>query len=333
MLGIVIVFGSSTIVIGQEGRGGTPAVQAETRAKFIAELSSATVGQSVKNLPFSAEEVSESVQTLADGNRIVRSSTGKIYRNGQGRVRREHSGGTGGMMGSFYMTSPGVSILSPAEGNKYLLNSTDKTARVLELTQGQRELVIAGAAKAHTDETREKVAVELKHQIESEVRVREPMVVTGSGTGFATTITGQGFDTTWTTSGGSRYETRTEDLGTRDFEGVSAEGTRRITTIPANAIGNELPIETVYERWYSKDLGMVVYSKNADPRFGEQTYRLTNIIRAEPDPSLFSVPTEYRRIGEPGTVYRINSTSPKPAKSASPARTVNVVSPAASSKP
>ncbi len=333
ILGIVIVFGSTTIVIGQQGRGGTPAVQAETRAKVIAELAAATVGKSVKNLPFSAEEVSESVQTLADGNRIVRSSTGRIYRNGQGRVRREHSGGAGGMMGSLYMTSPGVSILSPAEGNKYLLDSTEKTAKVLELTQGQRELWIASTAKAPTPEAHEKVAIELKRQIESEVRVREPMVVTGAGTGFATTVTGQGFDTTWVTSGGTRYETRTEDLGTRDFEGVSAEGTRRITTIPANAIGNELPIETVYERWYSKDIGMVVYSKNTDPRFGEQTYKLTNIVRAEPDPSLFSVPTEYRRIVEPGAVYRINSTTPRPAKSPTPARTVNVVSPAASSKP
>ncbi len=333
MLGIVIVFGSSTIVIGQEVRVATPAVQAETRARVIAELASATAGQSVKNLPFSAEEVSESIQTLADGNRIVRSSTGKIYRNGQGRVRREHSGGTGGMMGSFYMTSPGVSILSPAEGNKYLLDSTDKTARVLELTQGQRELVIAGTAKAPTAEAREKIEVELKRQLESEVRVREPMVVSGSGTGFATTVTGQGYDATWVTSGGSRYETRTEDLGTRDFEGVSAEGTRRITTIPANAIGNELPIETVYERWYSKDLGMVVYSKNTDPRFGEQTYRLTNIVRTEPDPSLFSVPTEYRRIGEPGTVYRINNAGTEGVRRVEPAKAVQTVSSPAKVKP
>ncbi|MBK6724244.1 MAG: hypothetical protein IPG58_13560 [Acidobacteria bacterium] len=115
----------------------------------------------------------------------------------------------------------------------------------------------------------------------------------------------------------SKYDVKTEDLGTRDFEGVSAEGTRRTTTIPAEAIGNERPIEIVYERWFSKELGLVVYSKNSDPRFGEQTYKLTNVIRAEPDPSLFAVPT--RRTGEPATVYRtvapgtpivVNTTNP-----------------------
>ena len=104
-------------------------------------------------------------------------------------------------------------------------------------------------------------------------------------------------------------ETKTEDLGTRDFDGVQAEGTRRVTTIPAGAIGNERPIETVYERWYSKELQMVVMSKHSDPRFGEQTYRLTNIVRAEPDPSLFSVPSGYKVVSEnaaaSGQYYRV----------------------------
>ena len=137
MLGIVIVVGSTTIVLGQQGRGEAPAAQVETHARVIAELAAVSTGQSVKNYPFSAEEVNESVQTLADGNRIVRGSTGKIYRNSEGRVRREHSGGTGGMMGSFYMTSPGVSILSPGEGHKYLLDSHQRQ-KTIELEQGER---------------------------------------------------------------------------------------------------------------------------------------------------------------------------------------------------
>lgn len=308
MLGIIIVVGSTTIVLGQEVRSETPQVQAEMRAKVIAEVAALSMGQSVKNFPFSAEEVSESVQTLADGNRIIQSSTGKIYRNSEGRVRREQSGGVGGMMGSFYMTSPGVSILSPAEGHKILLDSHEKTARVIELEQGQKELVIAKTARAASEADREKQAVELRNKIESEVRVREPMVVVEGGGGSGMTIRSSSPDAAWT--GSTRYETKAEDLGTRDFEGVSAQGSRRVTTIPAGAIGNELPIETVYERWYSKELGMVVYSKNTDPRFGEQTYKLTNITRAEPDPSLFSVPMEYKRVGDPGLVYKISTAKP-----------------------
>jgi hypothetical protein len=103
---------------------------------------------------------------------------------------------------------------------------------------------------------------------------------------------------------GQKWETRTEQLGTQNFEGVDAEGTRTITTIPADAIGNERPIEIVYERWYSKELQMIVYSKHSDPRFGEQTYRLTNINRSEPDPSLFQVPTSYRIVNQPSFYNR-----------------------------
>jgi len=103
---------------------------------------------------------------------------------------------------------------------------------------------------------------------------------------------------------GPKYDTRTEELGEQNIEGVSAKGTRTITTIPAGAIGNERPIETVYERWYSDELQMVVYSKHSDPRFGEQTYRLTNINRSEPDPSLFQVPQGYKVIsGNQGGAY------------------------------
>jgi hypothetical protein len=103
---------------------------------------------------------------------------------------------------------------------------------------------------------------------------------------------------------GQKWETRTEQLGVQNFEGVDAEGTRTITTIPADAIGNERPIEIVYERWYSKELQMIVYSKHSDPRFGEQTYRLTNINRSEPDPSLFQVPTSYKLVNEPTTYFK-----------------------------
>lgn len=309
--GIIFVVGSTTIVIGQQPRASTPAVEVETRAKLIAELA-ATAVRSVKNSPFSAEEVNESVQTLADGNRIVRSSTGKIYRNSEGRLRREHSGGTGGMYGSFYATAPRVSVLSPAEGQKYLFDTNEKTARVVELTQSHTELVIA-----QSEEERAK-SVELLRR-EAPAAGRQPLAIAGSGaggTGFATTVTSGSPGFSYTTTVGGRYETRTEDLGTRDFEGVSAEGTRRVTTIPAGAIGNELPIETVYERWFSKDLGMVVYSKNSDPRFGEQTYRLTNIMRTEPDPTLFNIPSNYKVSSEPGTVYRIGNTQPRQVKPA-----------------
>ena len=105
----------------------------------------------------------------------------------------------------------------------------------------------------------------------------------------------------------SKWESHTEQLGVQNIEGVDAEGTRTVTTIPAGDIGNERPIEIVYERWYSRELQMVVMSKQSDPRFGEQTYRITNLVRSEPDPSLFAVPTGYRVVSEPSSVYRLTA--------------------------
>ncbi|MGE3465471.1 MAG: hypothetical protein AB7J13_00945 [Pyrinomonadaceae bacterium] len=260
----------------------------------------------VKNSPFTADEVNESVQTLADGNRIVRSSTGKIYRNSEGRIRRDISGGVGGMLGTTYSFGSGVSIVNPSVGQKYLLDSELKTARVIELERASKELALVSGRLA-TDAERELAIAKLRGEMETKVRQVAPAViagVVGSGS-YATSVSvGQGGVLALTST--SKYESRTEELGTRDFGGFSADGTRKVTTIPAGAIGNEREIEIVYERWFSKELGMVVHSRNSDPRFGEQTYTLTNLIRTEPDPSLFSIPTHYRKIAEPSPTSRVS---------------------------
>src|SRR5512140_2848590 len=48
--------------------------------------------QLVKGAPYSAEVVTETKQTLADGNVIARKSTGAVYRDGEGRTRQESGG-------------------------------------------------------------------------------------------------------------------------------------------------------------------------------------------------------------------------------------------------
>ena len=91
-----------------------------------------------------------------------------------------------------------------------------------------------------------------------------------------------------------------EDLGTQQINGVAALGKRLTRTVPANTIGNQLPIVSVTETWYSPELQMVVESKHNDPRFGEQTYTLKNIVRSEPDPSLFTVPQGFKVLSDGG---------------------------------
>ena len=301
----------------------------------------------VKGSPFSADAVNESVQVLADGNRIVHSSTNKLYRNSEGRFRREISGGSGGSYSSFYTVGPGVTILDPVAGYRYLLDAQLRTARVGAL-QGVYALggqagpptpmpapaVRAAPAQAAViaeklrgaelkvttvdPAVEEKIKIELNQaaaeldkakveldRVKGEIRTGTPMAIITTKesellSGYQGTLAhASGFR--------SKYESRTEDLGVQTIEGVEAVGTRTITTIPAGAIGNERPIEMVYERWYSNELRLVVMSKNSDPRFGEQTYRLTNIVRSEPDPSLFEVPSGYKKVSEKIAPYKIST--------------------------
>jgi len=77
------------------------------------------------------------------------------------------------------------------------------------------------------------------------------------------------------------------------IEGVNVDGRKTTTTIPAGKIGNEQPLTITSEEWRSPELNVLVLTHHSDPRTGESSYRLTNIIRAEPDRSLFMVPPDY----------------------------------------
>jgi len=312
---------------------------AQQDAKVIAETW-VSGDKVVKGQPFSAEAVSESVQTLSDGNRIVHNSTTKLYRNSEGRFRREITGGSGGVMGTAFSFEPGVTI-SDQMGARFLLDSTLRTVRPLTMVEPRK--IEIPSLTAEQKAALEKLRVELKltdtakitdeqrqmiKKLKEELNITIPLIVTPEGFkpahSITTTVNGSLFGgtaqtiapmapmtgalTLATTVGGqSKYDIKTEQLGSKNIEGVEAEGTRTVTTIPAGAIGNERPIETVYEKWYSKELQLVVLSKRTDPRFGEQTYRLTNIVRNEPDPSLFSVPAGYKPYPSPSG-YKTYST-------------------------
>src|SRR5262245_30619517 len=73
----------------------------------------------VAGAPYSADIAIEQTQTLADGNRIVRRTTGHVYRDGQGRVRREEDNWEG---------HSGISIVDPVAKVGYSLDPSTHTA-------------------------------------------------------------------------------------------------------------------------------------------------------------------------------------------------------------
>ena len=91
-----------------------------------------------------------------------------------------------------------------------------------------------------------------------------------------------------------------EKLESRTMEGLLVEGTRHTTVYPTGSQGNDRPITQVSERWWSPELKVMVLWTSNDPRNGENTQRLSNIDRSEPDPSLFLPPADYTVVEEKG---------------------------------
>ena len=84
------------------------------------------------------------------------------------------------------------------------------------------------------------------------------------------------------------------------MEGVLAEGQLEVMIIPTGSQGNDRDIRVVTESWTVPDLRIVVYRKSSDPRSGDNTMRLSNISRNEPDPQLFLPPADYQVVEETG---------------------------------
>lgn len=94
----------------------------------------------------------------------------------------------------------------------------------------------------------------------------------------------------------------TESLGTKTMSGVTVNGTRTVTTHPAGSrLGNDKPVTTTDEVWWSPQLGMMVSSQSTGVDGTVQTRSIPDLSTAEPDPALFQVPAGYSIVDETGS--------------------------------
>jgi hypothetical protein len=253
--------------------------QAEVRFQAAGGFNVVSDVRTVPGAPYSATVVNESVQTLADGNRIVQKTTGTTARDSEGRTRNDAALPTIGNMspaGAPHL----VFIVDPVAQASYTLNLDEKTAHVM----GSKMLAASGPG---VPEVARKLLVRAS-TLPTSAMMPDPPPISGA---TLSVITSDKADLDKL-----QAESRTEDLGTQIIEGVNAQGVRATRTISTGEIGNEKPIEIVTEVWTSPDLKTIVMSKRTDPRSGEQTFRLTNISRAEPDPALFTVPADFKSV-------------------------------------
>lgn len=277
--------------------------------------------KTVKNAPYSAEVITEKNQPLPDGNQITRRTSAMTYRDSAGRTRQETRDAKGEVKS--------IHINDAVEGARYVLSPSAKSATKLAFDRdlGKRIEEIKERAKALARKSQDAKAVIVEHpgpgqeiivkrieapSAEGKKDVREEVkvnVVRAGGPGGANVQAfhfgndeigravgesmrlgpiGMSFqDGKWSA------KATTTQLGTRDIEGVHAEGKSVSYTIPAGEIGNKNPITVTTETWYSPELQATVYSKSSDPRVGETIYRLANVKRGEQPASLFAVPEGY----------------------------------------
>ncbi|MGZ8288382.1 MAG: hypothetical protein ACXWVG_00165 [Telluria sp.] len=261
-------------------------------------------GRVVENAPYSARVITEKVQNLPDGNQISNQTTAMTYRDSAGRTRHEMADSKGEVLS--------VAITDP-NGPSYILRPKDKTATKLGGSREKMKMTpeaaakVREAARARIEQLRkegklpaagdarreaiivkrvERVAGGAQGNVNEEVRLR--LNALGSLRGELSPLLAGAFrDRKWAESATTR------ELGSREIEGVKADGKMRSYDIPAGEVGNRNPITVTHETWRSPELQVTVYTKHSDPRTGDSTYRLDNIKREEPAASLFAVPSDY----------------------------------------
>jgi hypothetical protein len=235
--------------------------------------------EGVKGAPYAADVTTENVQTLGDGTRISHRTQSAVYRDADGRTRREVS------IGKPEEGRRMVTIQDPVAQVHYLIDPMDGRVRKIAIPKGDGTFTFKRKPSGvpGTPQISEHI------QIQTQTAVRE--AVSGAVAGAVRqAIAGavRGPEMHWTPE--AEGAVTTEDLGVRTMEGIQVRGTRTTTTIPAGRIGNDRDIVSSTERWYSEELKTVVYSKRTDPRFGDSTTTLTNLRRSDQPRNLFEPP-------------------------------------------
>lgn len=239
----------------------------------------------VKGVPFCATVTTEHTQSFADGNRIHTSDTSTSCRDSEGRTRREAGLN---LLGAGAQTAAPklITILDPVAGVRYMLDPENKVAHKMALSKPGNPGAAGLPAKAEHMMLYQSTGGSDAH-------------------GFSTNVMFRKFE-----SDSSEAAPTTQNLGDQTINGIHATGTRMITTIPSGKMGNDKPISVTSEQWYSSELKATVMTKHDDPWAGELKTEFTNVNTSEPDPSLFTVPSDYKIVDDKTGPFRIQMSAP-----------------------
>jgi len=274
---------------------------------------------------YSAEEITESSQTLSDGTKIHTETHTKIYQDSQGRVRRDAENVA-------FIFDPVADVAYHVDlknqiahklAFKISYESASPAGPAVDVEKGVISIVATPRGKGF--EYSANLDLTSGAPMPKPIGPEQGMVGGSSGGSMVRSSASYGSSgQTFSASGGvasgdnsdrvikqqvvmqlmSMMERRSpavprerptsESLGTQMFGVFVATGTRRTNTIPAGTIGNDRDLQTVTETWTSPDLGRAVLSKTNDPRSGEHISRLISVTKGDPDISLFQPPAGFK---------------------------------------
>jgi hypothetical protein len=240
-------------LIGVPGLAGT-LVAFAGGGTFIAEEPTGIAGS-----PYSGVAVTQSTTVFSDGNRIVRTNTTRYYRDGQGRTRVERT--FGGQDGAEKPSQSNlmITITDPVGGELYFVRPQNRFVEAMKLGPG---LIAARSAAASAADR------------------QVPFALMGIGMAIGASLSTEASSTS-------------TSLGQKVVNGVTATGTHTVRTIPVGVLGNEKPITSTVDEWFSPDLDVPVQITQKSSIGGDVTLNLTQLVRGEPDAALFAPPAGY----------------------------------------
>jgi hypothetical protein len=298
-------------------------------AAVQAELSSAQfglVGAIVQGAPYTADATTESLQVLSDGTRLRHQTSFSVARDSEGRIAREENGQTVFVLDpvanvSYRFDHPQKTVerlpLARAQKDSWLAMGSGfeifvrnpakppivwtirylglKSVTVADILKRLKERNVGFAVETPYDPAKVQRVVDVLKEMLTERGLSNAGVEArlDQSNPRGVTITFQVEEDKAAIAQPAQSTRRTEGLGQRTIQGLTAEGTRITTTIPVGAIGNDRPIQVVSERWYSPELQVNIYTERHDPRTGDVVFQLTNIRRIEPGKAVFDVPAGY----------------------------------------
>ncbi|MBO0720557.1 MAG: hypothetical protein J2P41_07035 [Blastocatellia bacterium] len=135
---------SSTREPSSDGTTSRKPAIPESGLRFLSSEMSFS-GKVVKHVPYSAKTLTENTRTLANGTRLVQKTTGTVYRDDEGRTRREMSASSAGPFATGGDTQHLIFINDPVSGTSTTILPESDTAVTKPMPANNEEAAEAEA--------------------------------------------------------------------------------------------------------------------------------------------------------------------------------------------